>query len=113
MAIGVGPGLLALQQGGGIGQAFGGDQALQRRQPMLVVVCAVVGLAAIFRGFEFRGQRRRPFFPCEMALLRELDREGERLGLPGLGEYRAAFVAGKPRQIGKALRLRSGQACSR
>ena len=53
---------------------------------MLVVVRAVVGLAPVCRSFQFRGQFRRPFFPCEVALLGELDGKGERLGLPRFGE---------------------------
>src|ERR1700682_3535658 len=70
---------------------------------MLVIMIAIVRLASIFRGLQFGGQRPRPFLPGEVALLRELDREGEGLRLPGLGKNRTAFIAGKMRQIGKTL----------
>ena len=77
-------------------KTFARDQAFQRRQPMLVVMRAVVGLAAIFGRLQLGGQLRRPFFPREVALLGELDGERESLRLPGLGEDGAAFVARQP-----------------
>ncbi len=43
----VGPGFFAGGERRAIAQAFGHDQPLQSREPMLVVMRAVVGLAAI------------------------------------------------------------------
>ena len=71
MPVGVGPSFLPLPQGFAIGQSLVCDQTLQRRQPMFVVVSAVVGLAVIRRCFQLRGQFRRPFFPSEVTLFGE------------------------------------------
>ena len=60
---------------------------------MAIVTRAVVGLTAIFGSLEFVCQRGCPFFPCEVALLAELDGEREGLRLPWLGKYRPALVA--------------------
>jgi hypothetical protein len=91
--IGICPGLFAREQRGRIGQALGRDKALESRQPMLVVMRAVVGLAAIGSGLEFAGERCGPLLPREMPLLGELDGQRKRLRLPRLGKHRPAFVA--------------------
>ena len=93
VAIGFGPGFLARGERGGIGQSFFRRQALESGEPMMIVARAVVGLAAIGGGFEFRGQRGGPFLPGEIALLGKPDGERESLRLPGLGEDGAARVA--------------------
>lgn len=93
MPVGIGPGFFAGKQGRRIGQAFRCDEALESGEPVVVVMGAVVGVAAIGCGLEFGGEGRGPFFPGEMAKFRELDGEREGLRLPGLGEHRAVGVA--------------------
>jgi hypothetical protein len=53
--------------------------AFESREPIVVVMRAVIGLATIARGFEFIGKRAGPFLPCEMSLFEELDGQSERL----------------------------------
>src|SRR4029077_12426247 len=67
-AIGFRPSFLARDERGRIGQSFCRHQALESREPMIVVARAVVGLTAIGCGFELAGQRGGPFFPGEMTL---------------------------------------------
>ena len=98
VSVGFGPGFLAREERRRIGQTLGGDQALERGQPVFVVARTVVGFTAIGGGLEFVRQRGGPLFPGEMPLLGELDRERERLRLPRLGKHRPAFVAGQTRQ---------------
>ena len=52
-------------------------KALQRREPVVVIAGAVVGLSAVGGRFEFGGERRRPSFQVEMALLGRLHRKRE------------------------------------
>ena len=100
VAIGVGPLDFSREELGLVRQLFGSDQAFERRQPMLVVVRALVWLSAIRRGSQFIGKRGCPFLPGEMALFGKPHREGEGLGLPRLGEDRAAFVTRQARKVG-------------
>lgn len=53
MAISVGPSLLAGQKGISLSQAFAGDQVFKGRQPVLVIMGTVVGLATIFCSLQF------------------------------------------------------------
>ena len=114
VAVGIGPGLFAGEQGGGIGQAFGCDKALEGGEPMVVVMSAIVGIAAVGCGLEFGGERGRPFFPREMALLGEFDGEREGLRLPRLGEDGTVGVARQGGQgfqkfgFGNRIRLAQG-----
>src|SRR4029077_16646251 len=82
--VGFGPSLLARLEFRRIGQPFGRDQALESRQPMVVVMRAIVG-----RAFEFLGERGGPFAPGEVPLLGEPDCKRECLRLPGLGKHRS------------------------
>src|SRR5262245_2486995 len=59
---------------------------------MVVVSGAVVRLTSADGGPELIGERGRPFLPGEMPLLGELDRERERLGLPGFSKHRAVSI---------------------
>jgi len=59
---------------------------------MVIITRAVVGLTAVGGGSYFFGQRGRPFFPGEMPLFGELDRERERLGLPGFRKHRTVSI---------------------
>src|ERR1700736_3910138 len=93
MPVRLGPSLFARKQRRRIGQSLGQDQALQSCQPMMIVTCPVVGLAAVRCGLQFIGQRGRPLFPSEMSLFGKPHCHRKRLGLPGFGKYRAAFVA--------------------
>jgi hypothetical protein len=86
VAIGVGPLVFSREEFGRARQLFGGDQAFERRQPVLVIVRAVVGFSAIRRRLQFTGKCGCPFFPGEMALFGKSHGEGEGLGLPWLGE---------------------------
>jgi hypothetical protein len=92
MLIGFSPGFLAYVQGCAVDQALGQDQALKRREPMVIVLRTVVGLAAVGRCLEFIGKRGGPFIPSEMPLLGKLDRERKGLRLPGFGEHWPAVV---------------------
>ena len=111
--VGVDPGVLSRLERGRVSQALGGDQALQRGQPVLVISRAVVGLTARGGGPQFVGQRRGPLRPGEMAALRQRDREGERLRLPRLGEHRSAVVARQRAGPPAARPAAPGQARSR
>jgi hypothetical protein len=61
----IGPCFLARVQLRTIRQPFGGDQAFESREPIVVVMRAIIGLATIGRGFEFIGKRAGPFLPRE------------------------------------------------
>ena len=98
VAVRIGPRFLALDERGAIEQSLRLHEVLERGQPMVVIVRSIVWLTALGGRLEFACKRRGPFLPREVTLLGELDGERERLGLPGLGEYRAAFVARKLRQ---------------
>src|ERR1700687_1777920 len=52
-AVGFGPRFFASEKRRGIGQALRVEQALQSRQPVVVVVRAIVGLNAASGGLEF------------------------------------------------------------
>jgi hypothetical protein len=54
---------------------------------------SIVGIAAIACGFEFFGERRRPFLPGEVTFLRQLHGQRECLRLPRLGKDGSLFVA--------------------
>jgi hypothetical protein len=71
VAVGVGPGFFAGEEGGGIGKPFSAEQALESGKPVVVIMRAIVGLAAVGGGFEFGGEGGGPFFPSEVALLGE------------------------------------------
>jgi hypothetical protein len=93
-----GPCLLACFQGGAIGQALLRNQAFKRRQPMVIIMRAIVRLAALGRGPKFIAKRAGPFFPCEIPLLTQLYGKRERLCLPRLREHRPVLLARKARQ---------------
>src|ERR1700730_11270644 len=90
MPVRLGPSLFARKQRRRIRQSLGHHQALQSCQPMMIVTCPVVGLAAVCCGLQFIGQRGRPLFPSEMSLFGKPHCHRKRLGLPGFGKYRAA-----------------------
>src|ERR1700756_5804460 len=105
--VGLGPRLLARSQARRIAQAFGCTQALESAQPMVIVTRAVVGLTAARGGAEFIGQRDRPFLPSELPLLRELDCERERFGLPRFGKHRVVCISRKAMEYCKAFEFRN------
>ena len=72
VAVGIGPGFFASQERGRIGQTFCCKQVLKSGEPVVVIMGAIVGFAAIGGGFEFAGEGGGPFLPGEMALLGEL-----------------------------------------
>ena len=47
-------------------------EALKSSEPVVVIMGAIVGFAAIGGGFEFAGEGGGPFLPGEIALLGEL-----------------------------------------
>jgi hypothetical protein len=65
---------------------------------MLIVMRAIVRLAAVGCDLQLVGEGGGPLLPREVALLGQLDGEGERLGLPGLGKHGATRVARQARQ---------------
>src|SRR5688572_23735066 len=98
-SVGVGPGFPAREQRSFIGQAFGRHQALESRQPVLIVARAVVWFPAPGSGLQFLGESGSPFLPGEVSLLGELDRQRKCLRLPGLGEDWLALVTRQPRKV--------------
>ena len=109
--VGVGPASLrASIAWRGSRQVLFRHKPLQRRQPVAIIMRAIVGFAPVRRGLEFTGQRLRPFLPCEMALLGEPDRERECLRLPWLGEYRPPSSRGSAAmQTLGSIRIRRAQ----
>src|SRR6185436_15635151 len=95
MSVGVRPGVLALQELVGARQTLLRDEALERREPVLVVAGAVVGLTARRRGLELCGERVGPLVPGETPLGRQAYGERERLCLPGLGEFATRVALGR------------------
>ena len=108
VAVGVGPGFFAGQERRGIGETFCCEEVLESGEPVVVIMGAIVGFAAVGGGFEFGGEGGGPFLPGEMALLGKLYGEGEGLGLPRLGKDGTTVIAGKLRKIGKDLELANG-----
>ena len=106
--VGVCPGLLARNQGRGIGQALRGDQVLESRKPMIIVMGTVVGFTGGRGGVELVGKPGCPLFPGEISLFGEFHGERKCLCLPRLGKYRLALILGKPRQRLEALGFRNG-----
>jgi diguanylate cyclase (GGDEF)-like protein/PAS domain S-box-containing protein len=82
VAVRVGPSLLTREQRRRIGESLGRDQALESRQPMFVVTCPVVRLAAIGRGLELGSERGRlsreirQFWKMTSEMLCVMDTEG-------------------------------------
>src|SRR5438876_5706920 len=60
---GVVPGIAIAVQGIGCRDAFGGDQSLQRRQPVAVIGLASIGIAVRLRALAFVGKGSGPFVP--------------------------------------------------
>src|SRR5258706_3041263 len=75
----VGPGFLALVQLRAAGETFCRHELFQSREPMLVIMRAIVGFAALGGHFEFVRERCRPFLPGKVAMLGEFHRERESL----------------------------------
>ena len=71
---------------------------------MVIIMRSIIRLAPLGRGPKLITERAGPFFPCEMPLIGELDRERERLRLPRLGEYRPILFDRQARQSSKAFR---------
>src|ERR1700692_1542362 len=86
--VSIGPSFLAREHRVWICKAFGGDQPLERGQPVVIITGAVVGLATIFCVLELGSERGRPLLPGEMTLLGKSHRERERLRFPRLGKDR-------------------------
>src|SRR5260370_30205910 len=101
--MGCGPGFFASEKRSGVAQSVSGDEAFESREPMLVVMRTIIGLASIGRGFEFVSERGGPFLPSEIAPLGKFDGECEGLGLPGFGKDWPALITRKLRQLGVAF----------
>lgn len=71
VAVGVGPGFFASQERRLIRQTFCREQVLKSGEPVVVIMGAIVGFAAVGCGFEFGGEGGGPFLPGEMAVLGE------------------------------------------
>src|SRR4029077_10075647 len=87
----VGPRFFAGGERCRVAQALGGNQSLQSRKPMFVVMRAVVGLTAIGGGLELLRKRRGPFLPSEMPMLGEFHGKRKRLRLPRFGKHRVTL----------------------
>src|SRR6185295_11683100 len=66
VARGLGPGVLALRQLVAADQALGGDQALERGEPVQVVGVAEIGVAGGLRGADLAGEGLGPLGPREV-----------------------------------------------
>src|SRR6266550_8446605 len=100
------PSFPARCQGHAIEQTLGSDQPLKCREPMVIIMRAVVWLATISGSLQFISKGAGPFLPSKMSLLRKLDRERKRLCLPWLSEYRATGIARQSREGCKTFGLR-------
>src|SRR5579863_591850 len=98
MPVSIGPCFLASSERPRIAQAFGSNEPLQSREPMLVISRTVIRLTAIGGGLQFIRKRGCPLFPGKMPLLGKFHGERECLRFPRLAKYRPAFVAGQARQ---------------
>ena len=103
---GVVPGVAVAMQEIGSRDALGGDEPLQRREPVPVVGLAGVGIAGGLRALDFFGKRCGPFVPGEHAALVQHQRHGEGLRFPGLAEHRAVGIAGKVGEGARRARRR-------
>src|SRR6185437_13771070 len=99
------PGGLAPVEIGRAYHLFRDDQALQRGQPVVVIVAAVVYLVPVSDLPQHRGKRRGPFVPSETSRLMQAHGQREGLGLPGFRENRAFVI---PRQT--LIRRETGEA---
>src|ERR1700675_88025 len=88
------PGVARARQHVPVGEAFGGDDALERGEPVMVIGFAGVGIAGGLRLFDLVAERRRPFLPGEKSAFVERQRQRERLRLPRRAEYRPFGIAG-------------------
>ena len=87
------PGVASSRQHIYIGKAFGGDDAFQRRQPVVIIGLAGVGIAGSLRLLDFIAERRGPFGPGEQAAVVKLQRQRKGFGLPGRAEHRPFGIA--------------------
>src|SRR6266704_401826 len=81
-----GPLFLAHRERGQIGQTLCQSQPFERRQPMFVVMRAIIEFATSAGGSEFFRKSSGPLLPGEMSFFRKLDGQRERLSLPGFGK---------------------------
>src|SRR5246127_1079897 len=86
------PGVAGARQDAALDHAFFGEDSLKRRQPMLVVSLARVGIAGHLRLLDFIAERRRPFGPGEQAAFPKRYGEREGFRLPGRAKNRAVAV---------------------
>ena len=97
---GVVPGIAIAMQRVRAGDAFFGDEALQRLEPVPVIGFAGVGRRPAWARFDLGGTARRPFGPGEQSALVQGERHRESLRLPRLANTgpsrRAARRAPKP-----------------
>src|SRR5580704_8328873 len=95
------PGVARALQLPRVGDAFFGDDALQRGEPVMIIGLAGVGIARGLRLLDLVTERCRPFRPGEQATLIERQRQRERLRFPRLAEHRPVVVT---RDAGDGLR---------
>src|ERR1700692_2197795 len=90
-----------------VGDAFFGDDAFQRGEPVMIIGLAGVGIAGGLRLLDLVAERCRPFLPGEQAAFVERQRQSKRFRFPGFAEHRPVVVA---RDAGDGLRgaLRGG-----
>jgi hypothetical protein len=63
------PGVARARKHLGIGKALGGDDALKRVEPMMIVSLAGIGIAGSLRLFDLVAEHGRPFGPGKDAAL--------------------------------------------
>ena len=74
-------------------------------KPTVVVMCAGIGISMPGSDGKFIGKHGRPFFPGEITLCRQSNRQRKGLGLPGFGENGSVLIAWQARQGRKSLGL--------
>src|SRR5580704_7443135 len=100
------PGVARALQLPRVGDAFFGDDAFQRGEPMVIISLAGVGIAGGLRLLDLVAERCRPFLPGEQAAPVERQRQRERFRFPRLAEHRPVVIAWDASD-----RLRRAQRC--
>src|SRR5262245_53883489 len=87
------PGVVMLRERQCRGEAFFGDDALQRGKPVTVVGLAGIRVACCLSLLDLLAERRGPLAPTEYTFLLQRERHRERMRFPRRAKHRAVNVA--------------------
>src|SRR5579864_3760617 len=107
------PGIAIAGLQGPVGDAFLGDQAFERIEPVVVIGVARIGVARRLGALDLAGEGRRPFGPGKQPALMQRQRHREGLRLPWLAEHRPLLTARQTGQIGNGGEVERAHAGSR